>query len=265
MPNPAAPIVNVVAHLPRVAAAQPYAPAIFAPEGPASSSMASCIWNAPVAGTTSCARFHANDVGSALRASVGGCRTWRGTWWTRCCRRFQSAVAVGTGLSSMGSARPPHRTRRAELPHRAPTSGPGVEPLGRPRMQDVSARQPAVRESGGPTPTRSVTLAPAPKRLVPVPDDLFAVLLDGRAIGRDRVVVQVSLHHATQPFALLLDGEVRSGEITAPCGVPCRHISSSAPSITPARSQRCTIRRSRLSPIRCSRNLAIQPWSMVSK
>ena len=33
MPDPAAPIVNVAAHLPRVAAAQPYAPAIFAPDG----------------------------------------------------------------------------------------------------------------------------------------------------------------------------------------------------------------------------------------
>lgn len=46
----------------------------------------------------------------------------------------ERAVAVGTGLSSKGSARPPHRTRRAGLPHRAPTSGLGAETLVRPRM-----------------------------------------------------------------------------------------------------------------------------------
>ncbi len=42
------------------------------------------------------------------------------------CPGFPYAVAVGTALSG----RPPHRTRRAGLPHRAPTSGNGVEALG---------------------------------------------------------------------------------------------------------------------------------------
>ncbi len=49
------------------------------------------MWNAPGAGTPSCARFPASAAASARRVSVGGCRTWRRTWWTSCCRRCRSA------------------------------------------------------------------------------------------------------------------------------------------------------------------------------
>jgi len=43
------------------------------------------------------------------------------------------AVAVGTEIT----LRPPHRTRRALLTHRAPTLDSDEEPLLRPRMQDA--------------------------------------------------------------------------------------------------------------------------------
>ena len=43
------------------------------------------------------------------------------------------AVAVGTEIT----LRPPHRTRRALLTHRAPTLDGDEEPLLRPRMQDA--------------------------------------------------------------------------------------------------------------------------------
>jgi hypothetical protein len=42
-------------------------------------------------------------------------------------------VAVGTEIA----LRPPHRTRRALLTHRAPTLDSDEEPLLRPRMQDA--------------------------------------------------------------------------------------------------------------------------------
>ena len=47
------------------------------------------------------------------------------------------AVAVGTEIT----LRPPHRTRRALLTHRAPTLDGDEEPLLRPRMQDAWERQ----------------------------------------------------------------------------------------------------------------------------
>jgi hypothetical protein len=48
-----------------------------------------------------------------------------------------SEVAVGTEIS----LRPPHRSRRALLTHRAPTLDGDEEPLFRPRMQDAWERQ----------------------------------------------------------------------------------------------------------------------------
>ena len=47
--------------------------------------------------------------------------------------RANSEVAVGTRISP----RPPHRTRRALLTHRAPTLDGDEEPLLRPRVQDA--------------------------------------------------------------------------------------------------------------------------------
>ena len=46
-------------------------------------------------------------------------------------------VAVGTALRRLGSGRPPHRSRRARLTHRAPASGFGVVACVWPRMQDA--------------------------------------------------------------------------------------------------------------------------------
>ena len=56
------------------------------------------------------------------------------------CSPVDMRVAVGTGLSSWGSARPPHRSQRAELPHWAPTSGSTIEASAGPRMQDSRLR-----------------------------------------------------------------------------------------------------------------------------
>ena len=51
-------------------------------------------------------------------------------------------VAVGTEIT----LRPPHRTRRALLTHRAPTLDGDEEPLLRPRMQDAWERQVSISD-----------------------------------------------------------------------------------------------------------------------
>jgi hypothetical protein len=74
---------------------------------------------------------------SPAKGAASARRAMPAEWWksplismTTSCRRCQSAVAVGTPVTRG----PPHRTRRAELPHRAPTSGPGIEAVVRPGM-----------------------------------------------------------------------------------------------------------------------------------
>jgi hypothetical protein len=47
-------------------------------------------------------------------------------------------VAVGTRVTP----RPPHRSRRAELPHRAPASGDDAKSLFRPGVADAGGREP---------------------------------------------------------------------------------------------------------------------------
>ena len=56
-----------------------------------------------------------------------------------------------------------------------------------------------------------------------------------------------------------------NGEITAPCGVPLVVFDHSPFSEMPARNHLRTSLKSRRSPIRCSRNFSIHPWSMASK
>jgi hypothetical protein len=65
------------------------------------------------------------------------------------------AVAVGTEIT----LRPPHRSRRALLTHRAPTLDGDEEPLFRPRMQDVRERQVPVSDRLHSRPRKSTSLA----------------------------------------------------------------------------------------------------------
>jgi hypothetical protein len=75
----------------------------------------------------------ARAAASAPPATPAAWWRWRPTSPTTSCRHSPSAVAVGTPVARG----PPHRTRRAELPHRAPTSGRGVKAVGRPGMLDA--------------------------------------------------------------------------------------------------------------------------------
>ena len=75
----------------------------------------------------------------------------------------ERAVAVGTEIT----LRPPHRSRRALLTHRAPTLDGDEEPLLWPRMQDAWKRQVPVRDRLHSSPRQSVPLAAAHESFVP--------------------------------------------------------------------------------------------------
>ena len=78
---------------------------------------------------------------------------------TRCA--FSPMVAVGTRIAP----RPPHRSRRALLTHRAPPSGSGVEAMQRLRVQYPDRREKAVGHAGELIPGKERPLAAPFERL----------------------------------------------------------------------------------------------------
>src|ERR1700730_3326355 len=74
-------------------------------------------------------------------------------------------VAVGTRISP----RPPHRSRRALLTHRAPPSGSGVEAVTRQRVYSSDWRKEAGDELDEPLPAEAYRLAAPLERCEPEP------------------------------------------------------------------------------------------------
>src|SRR6202165_1411001 len=74
-------------------------------------------------------------------------------------------VAVGTRISP----RPPHRSRRALLTHRAPPSGSGVEAVTRQRVYSSDWRKEAGDELDEPLPAEACRLAAPLERCEPEP------------------------------------------------------------------------------------------------
>src|SRR5664279_341307 len=111
-------------------------------------------------------------------------------------------IPVGTALAGG----PPDRSQRALLVHWAPTLGAGVESDVRPGMRDAGGREPPRFEPAHPVPGQAVALAPAPQRPTPVPRNLLAECRHGVDVAGNRVVGDVSAHHAAQPVSLLGDG-----------------------------------------------------------
>src|SRR3979409_2014475 len=74
-------------------------------------------------------------------------------------------VAVGTRISP----RPPHRSRRALLTHRAPPSGSGVEAVTRQRVYRSDWRKEAGDELDEPLPAEACRLAAPLERREPEP------------------------------------------------------------------------------------------------
>ena len=99
-------------------------------------------------------------------ASAPGRPSWprsppRPAWPSACatCRRAPaSGVAVGTALTGG----PPHGSRRAELPHRAPASGSGCEAHVRVGMHHTDLREPPSCVSAHPRPGDPTALAAPP-------------------------------------------------------------------------------------------------------
>ena len=95
------------------------------------------------------------------------------------CQRFAHALTYvhgrgRDGPSPLGSARPPHRSQRAGLPHWAPRAGTNSKPLAWPGMHDAGGRQPAGLEAPHTLPRQATALASAPERVIPVPCHLLA-------------------------------------------------------------------------------------------
>ena len=80
------------------------------------------------------------------------------------------AVAVGTEIT----LRPPHRSRRALLTHRAPALDGDEEPLFWPRMQDAWERQIPVSDRLHSRPRKSTSLASTHQRAMPTFDHVMA-------------------------------------------------------------------------------------------
>ncbi len=84
--------------------------------------------------------------------------------------RCRCAVAVGTPVTR----RPPHRSLRAELPHKAPTSGTDAQSLFRIRMKGSHRWEPFRSQSVHALSGNSVALAPSPQR--PEPETTHLIL-----------------------------------------------------------------------------------------
>src|ERR1019366_1864973 len=96
-------------------------------------------------------------------------------------------VTVGTTVAS----RPPHRSRRALLTHRAPPSGSGVETVTGQRMQYPDRREEAVGGAGELLPAHECPLAASLERLEPAPSHLVEVPPQARAVSGNGIVVQM--------------------------------------------------------------------------
>ena len=80
-------------------------------------------------------------------------------------------VAVGTRVTP----RPPHKSRRAKLPHRAPTlSGGAIEAFFRIRVDDLRSWQPAVGVERHFAPCESPLVAASTKAAIPTLSDFPA-------------------------------------------------------------------------------------------
>src|SRR5216684_3262218 len=113
-------------------------------------------------------------------------------------------VAVGTRITP----RPPHRSRRALLTHRAPPSGFGVEAVTWQRVYSSDWRKEAGDELDEPLPAEARRLAAPLERCEPEPLHLVEEPPQARVVTRDSEVVQMPFQHLFHPSAGFRDGVV---------------------------------------------------------
>src|SRR5205814_6087473 len=110
-------------------------------------------------------------------------------------------VTVGTAVAS----RPPYRSRRALLTHRAPPSGSGVEAVTRQRVYRSDWRKEAGDALDEPLPAEACRLAAPLERCEPEPLHLVEEPPQARVVARDSEVVQMPFQHLFHPDAGLRD------------------------------------------------------------
>src|SRR5438093_4707823 len=113
-------------------------------------------------------------------------------------------VAVGTPVPQ----RPPHRSRRAALPHRAPASGRDAPALRGIRRQDRGCGEPLLCEGVHAWPCPPVALTASAQRLTPLPPACVAAYPAQAAMARDGSVSILPPPHALPPRPLRRDGPV---------------------------------------------------------
>src|SRR5262245_55034826 len=119
---------------------------------------------------------------------------------------YGCGVAVGTPVTQ----RPPPRSRRAALPHRAPASGRDAQALRGIRMKDMGFGQPVLCDGVHAWPCHPVALTASAQRLTPIPHDGVAEYPEQAAIARDGIVSIMPQQHAFEPSPLLRDGPMHA-------------------------------------------------------
>src|SRR6516225_1861626 len=117
--------------------------------------------------------------------------TWVGLAPTdRASFAWRLPVAVGTCVSSHAPRTEPYgRLSRIRLPPRVCDG----ESIARPRVKDSWFRKPVVRKLRHPCPRHPVLLATTPQRAPPEVDDVVPEHMQGTAIGRHCMVVEVAV------------------------------------------------------------------------
>ncbi len=106
-------------------------------------------------------------------------------------------VAVGTGVTSC----PPHRSLRAELPHKAPASGRDTKALLGIRMSVMVLRDIAVYQRFEPHPRQMMLLATPFKHSQPSPTYFCTEAAQPIRISGYAKVIEITTNHAPQPFS----------------------------------------------------------------
>src|SRR4249919_3579726 len=106
-------------------------------------------------------------------------------------------VAVGTLIAE----RPPHRSRRALLTHRALPSDGGVEAVTRHWVSYADRWEEAVGDANKGVPFEMCGLASPPQRLQPAPAHLLPEPPEALVVARHREVIQVPIEHLPYPCA----------------------------------------------------------------
>ena len=103
---------------------------------------------------------------------------------TETIKKLGAMVAVGTRISP----RPPHRSRRALLTHRAPPSGSGVEAVTRQRVYGSDWRKETGDELDEPLPAEACRLAAPLERCEPEPLHLVEEPPQARVVIRKDLI-----------------------------------------------------------------------------